>query len=263
MSAALRSFSSTWPRLAAFAGRRARLLLLVEQRRRRRARRAARPGWRRRGRSSELLFCGTAPDSRPNSATSSGISAMFATLVQNTRLSASWRRFLRTSFSARRASATVLRKRSSSACCSGFRICCAPARPGPPLTLLQLLQLGGGLLQLVLQRLDLAEVLLLRLGLELAHHGQRPERRGAAAQRDQVVAGGELLDHAHGERQVAVGGHHHAAAEDVLHVDRGAVGEQVDVGDQDHRVLGGRFAQRRRARHRLLVDAAGRPGTRS
>src|SRR3989442_10736370 len=67
---------------------------------------------------------------------------------------------------------------------------------GTPLRLLQLLQLGGGLLQLVLERLDLAEVLLLRLGLELAHHGERPERRGAAAQRDQLVAGGELLDQA-------------------------------------------------------------------
>src|SRR5262249_51871243 len=65
----------------------------------------------------------TNPTSRPISATSSGIATMFATLVQNTRLSASWRRFLRTSLSCSRASATVLRKRSSSACCSGERIC--------------------------------------------------------------------------------------------------------------------------------------------
>ena len=99
---------------------------------------------------------------------------MFATLVQNTSASASWRRFLRTSLSARRVSATVLRKRSSSACCSGLRICADLAAPA--LRLLQLLQLGGGLLQLFLERLDLAEVLLLRLGLELAHHGERPER---------------------------------------------------------------------------------------
>src|SRR5262245_2778399 len=68
--------------------------------------------------------------SRPMSATSSGIAAMLATLVQNTRPSASWRRFLRTSLSARRASATVLRKRSISACCSGLRIC-ADLPPGP------------------------------------------------------------------------------------------------------------------------------------
>src|SRR5437773_6452718 len=69
--------------------------------------------------------------SRPAAATKRGISAMLATLVQNTRLSASWRRFLRTSFSASRVSATVLRKRSSSACCSGLRIC-ADLPAGPP-----------------------------------------------------------------------------------------------------------------------------------
>src|SRR2546426_8855090 len=56
---------------------------------------------------------------------------MLASLVQNTRASASWRRFLRTSFSASRVSATVLRKRSSSACCSGLRIC-ADLPAGPP-----------------------------------------------------------------------------------------------------------------------------------
>ncbi len=39
--------------------------------------------------------------SSPISATSSGMKAMFATLVQNTSASASWRRFLRSSFSAR------------------------------------------------------------------------------------------------------------------------------------------------------------------
>ena len=181
------------------------------------------------------VSAGTATSS-PASATSSGISAMFATLVQNTRLSASWRRFLRTSLSARLVSATVFLKRSSSACCSALRICAPLA--APPCAFCSSCSLRLGLLQLVLQRLDLAEVFLLRLGLELAHHGERPERGGAAAQRDEVVAGGELLDHAHREGEVAVRRHHDAAAENILHVDRRAVGEQVDVGDEDHRVLG-------------------------
>src|SRR5688572_31710549 len=43
----------------------------------------------------------TSAISRPASATRSGITAMFATLVQNASASASWRRFLRSSFSAR------------------------------------------------------------------------------------------------------------------------------------------------------------------
>src|SRR3954466_378285 len=77
-----------------------------------------------------LLLPPTNATSRPMSATSNGISTMLATLVQNTRLSASWRRFLRTSLSCSRASATVLRKRSSSACCSGERSCAdLPAGP--------------------------------------------------------------------------------------------------------------------------------------
>src|SRR5581483_9583772 len=64
----------------------------------------------------------TSATTRPAIATRSGMSAMFSTLVQKTRLSASWRRFLRTSLSSRRVSATVFLKRSSSACCSGVRI---------------------------------------------------------------------------------------------------------------------------------------------
>src|SRR5260221_231220 len=70
---------------------------------------------------------------RPARATRMGMSAMFITLVQNTRLSASWRRFLRTSFSSSRVSATRLRKRSSSACWSGVMIW-EPLAAGPELS---------------------------------------------------------------------------------------------------------------------------------
>src|SRR6266571_8543671 len=97
------------------------LLALEEQRRAAQHHQQHHQDRRRPGVHAVLVFLMKAIN-KPASATSSGISTMFASLVQNTRLSASWRRFLRTSFSASRASATVLRKRSSSACCSGVRI---------------------------------------------------------------------------------------------------------------------------------------------
>jgi len=84
----------------------------------------------------------------------------------------------------------------------------------------------------------LPKYLLLRLGLELAHHRERPERRGAAAQRDQLVAGGELLDHSQCECQVAIRGHDDAPANASWDIDRRAVGQHVDVGDQDDGVFG-------------------------
>src|SRR6266581_2315293 len=62
----------------------------------------------------------------PASATSTGISAMFSTLVQNWSASLSARSSRRTSFSAKRVSAAFLRKSSSSVCCSAERIAPAP-----------------------------------------------------------------------------------------------------------------------------------------
>src|SRR5882672_9430584 len=62
----------------------------------------------------------------PASATRIGINAMFATLVQNWSASLSARSSRRTSFSARRVSAALLRKFSSSLCCSAVRIAPAP-----------------------------------------------------------------------------------------------------------------------------------------
>src|SRR6185436_16579791 len=56
---------------------------------------------------------------RPSRITSSGISAMFATLVQKTSASASCRRFLRSSFSSLRVSVARFLKFSISSCCSG------------------------------------------------------------------------------------------------------------------------------------------------
>ena len=188
--------------------------------------------------------CGGAARARgtsPSSATSSGTSPMLTTLVQNSSCSLSTRRFLRTSFSSTRVSADFLRKLSISACCSGVRIVLVAGRAR--LAFLQLLQLLLRLLQAVLELLDLAEILLLRLGFHLLDHGQRTRERRAAAQAHEVLVARELLDETLREREVAVARHDQLLAEHLLHFDRGAVGEQVDVGDEHDLVLRGGFAQ--------------------
>src|SRR5207342_2619486 len=58
----------------------------------------------------------------PASATSSGTSPMLTTLVQNSSVSVSTRRFFLSCLSASRASAAFVRKLSSSACCSDVRM---------------------------------------------------------------------------------------------------------------------------------------------
>src|SRR3712207_8368849 len=45
----------------------------------------------------------------------------------------------------------------------------------------------------------------------------------------------ELLDQTLSESEVAVARHDHFLAEKLLHFDRRAVGEQIDVGDENHR----------------------------
>ena len=102
---------------------------------------------------------------------------------------------------------------------------------------LQLLHFLSGLLQVILHGLDLAEVLFLRVGFHLAHHRERAEDRGASTQGRQVIAGGRLLHQALRKGEVAVGGHHHTLAEDVLDLHRRAVGEHVGVGHDHHRIV--------------------------
>ena len=62
----------------------------------------------------------------------------------------------------------------------------------------------------------------------------------------------KMLDQSLREGQVAVRGHDDAPAEDLLHVDGGAVLQHVGVGDQHHGVL----AQVADVLARLQLDAA-------
>ncbi len=111
------------------------------------------------------------------------------------------------------------------------------------LAALQFAEFALGFRFLGFQLLDLVFPLAAGFGFHFLEAGEGRFDAGAAAEADEVIVAGELLDHALHEVQVAVDGTGDAIAENFLDLDADLVGEHVGIADEDDGAFAAGFLQ--------------------
>ncbi len=166
----------------------------------------------------------------PVTATRAGMEPMLTTLVQNSSASVSWRNFLRDGFEVLvhvgHRFLIVLQffllfgREDELLLVAGFAG-------------LQFTDFAFGFGLRSLQRLEFVLPFFAGFGLHVLQAGEGAVEAGPAAQADEIIVPGQLLDEALHQVQIAVHGPHQPIAQEILHLHANLVTEQVAVAHQN------------------------------